>query len=342
MSSLVVFALTSFPPVEKDRLLLDVGIALEDGLLLPLFKRGDAVPASRCAVLAASSGAVEVAVVAGARSTHADGRQLLVARHDIGNASHCVAKVRLRRSAVWLTVSSVDRKRSVATATDYNADRPLTALPRPFRFDRAPADDAYWLNDVVVVRIDTLRVGQPSTRDGDVCPEFTASRLWPAAYDLARFLEAHLDLVRGARVLELGAGTGFVGISAAKLGAARVVLTDLPENLPRLRHNLRLNGLDPDAAIPLDWTSSTVFLEEEVEFDLVLAADCVFWPSLFDPLLATFAAIAGGPTVLLAVTHRLDRTKRFFDSLAAKGWTATDLDHPATSANTRVYAMTHF
>ena len=44
-------------------------------------------------------------------------------------------------------------------------------------------------------------------------------------------------LVRGKRVLELGAGTGFAGIAAAVAGARSVVLTDLDIVVPLLQRN---------------------------------------------------------------------------------------------------------
>eukprot|EP00966_Prymnesium_polylepis_P111488 2578921-Prymnesium_polylepis.1 len=49
--------------------------------------------------------------------------------------------------------------------------------------------------------------------------------VWPCAAALCRWLLED-DVVRDARVLELGSGTGCCGLFAASLGAARVVLTD--------------------------------------------------------------------------------------------------------------------
>jgi predicted nicotinamide N-methyase len=66
-----------------------------------------------------------------------------------------------------------------------------------------------------------------------------AERAWQAANMEVRLLAtdaARRALVQGREVLEIGAGTGVVGIAAAKLGAARVVLTD---NEPAVLANLR-------------------------------------------------------------------------------------------------------
>lgn len=69
------------------------------------------------------------------------------------------------------------------------------------------------------------------------------------------------SFLAGSRVLELGSGTGVVGIAAACLGA-HVLATDLPDVLPLLRESIQLNeGLvaaagGSVAAATLDWETS--------------------------------------------------------------------------------------
>uniref|UniRef100_A0A0C9RX97 METTL21D protein n=1 Tax=Fopius arisanus TaxID=64838 RepID=A0A0C9RX97_9HYME len=71
--------------------------------------------------------------------------------------------------------------------------------------------------------------------------------VWDAALVLAKYLD-HLCQVEGfgdkwleeKKVLELGAGTGCVGMTAACLGA-HVVMTDLESTMPILRKNISMN-----------------------------------------------------------------------------------------------------
>ncbi|KAL3914270.1 MAG: hypothetical protein SGPRY_007682 [Prymnesium sp.] len=75
----------------------------------------------------------------------------------------------------------------------------------------------------------------------------THRRLWPTALVLVQYLCAHPSLVAGKRVVELGAGAGAVGLACAALGAALVVLTDMPEALPLLEDNVRRNADVPSS-----------------------------------------------------------------------------------------------
>ena len=202
----------------------------------------------------------------------------------------------------------------------------------------------------------------------------------------------------GKHVLELGAGTGLVGLACTSLGAEQVWLSDLAENLPLLQRNLDANfgaravasewcgsthaelvapltedagdaltgdgeaGCDTPAektraqALALNWTVARLPAElfedgddrTSLSVDLILAADCVFWPALFDPLLDTLQrmhdAAAGTashttPRVLLSVQHRLGRTELFLKALGRRGWTADVLKGATAVWNTEIYEL---
>ncbi|CAM6103001.1 unnamed protein product [Calypogeia fissa] len=98
---------------------------------------------------------------------------------------------------------------------------------------------------------------------------------------------------RRLRVLELGSGTGMVGIVAACLGAD-VVLTDLPHVIANISYNLDLNrsvvaaaGGSVEARV-LRWgVEEDVKALGEQSFDLILASDCVYYDNSYKPLLQT-------------------------------------------------------
>ncbi len=76
-------------------------------------------------------------------------------------------------------------------------------------------------------------------------------KTWASSYMLAKRIETiaakhklkepELDSDPPLKVLELGSGTGLVGLAAAALWRCPVVLTDLPEIVPNLRRNAQLN-----------------------------------------------------------------------------------------------------
>lgn len=83
---------------------------------------------------------------------------------------------------------------------------------------------------------------QPDKVLGHAEADGTNVRLWPAALVFGRYLCAHPELVRGKRVIELGAGTGVAGLICAALGARHVTITDVPEALRLIRTNVEQNG----------------------------------------------------------------------------------------------------
>lgn len=111
----------------------------------------------------------------------------------------------------------------------------------------------------------------------------TGLRTWEAALHLGTYLSTPEggDLLRGKRVVELGAGTGFLSLFCAKwLPVERVVATDCEEGLvANIARCVQLNELDGTGRIvPGIWTwGETLSLEDENQrrVDVAFGADLV-------------------------------------------------------------------
>lgn len=67
---------------------------------------------------------------------------------------------------------------------------------------------------------------------------------WAGGAALARYILDRPETVRGRRVLDLGAGSGIVGIAAAKSGAREVIAADIDRNaIVALSLNAAVNGV---------------------------------------------------------------------------------------------------
>ncbi|PKA65990.1 L-galactono-1,4-lactone dehydrogenase [Apostasia shenzhenica] len=125
-------------------------------------------------------------------------------------------------------------------------------------------------------------------------------QLWPAASSLVSLLDRDPSRIlppsaSPLRILELGSGTGLVGIAAAAVLGARVTLTDLPHVLPNLEFNALANA-DLVAARSgslsirqLRWGVADDFdaLGSRLPFDALIASDVVYYDHLIQPLLET-------------------------------------------------------
>jgi predicted nicotinamide N-methyase len=164
-------------------------------------------------------------------------------------------------------------------------------------------------------------------------------QLWPAATSLVNLLDHHrrdptnsplsstlMGHRRPLNILELGSGTGLVGIAAAATLGANVTLTDLPHVIPNLRFNadantsvLTLNGGAVHVA-PLSWGEADDVELIGRDFDLVLASDVVYHDHLYDPLLETLRSFlldsendkGGGKVFVMAHLRRWKKESVFF------------------------------
>jgi len=135
----------------------------------------------------------------------------------------------------------------------------------------------------------------------------TGFNVWDGALLLAHYLQLQesMAMLENRRVLELGAGCGVAGLTAAACGARHVTLTDLPDVLPLLESNVQRN----QAALRLQEATTTVScqacdwfqpLPRELQhhsFDVILVADCVWTQDLVAPLLAVLKQLTEEPTI---------------------------------------------
>lgn len=97
--------------------------------------------------------------------------------------------------------------------------------------------------------------------------------LWAGGLVLARFIIDNPQVVAGRRILDLGAGSGLVGIAAARAGAALVTCADIdPNAIAAVRLNADTNRVAV-IAVEADLTNSA-----PPEIDTLLAGD-IFYDS---------------------------------------------------------------
>ncbi|XP_075464633.1 protein N-lysine methyltransferase METTL21A [Ascaphus truei] len=143
-----------------------------------------------------------------------------------------------------------------------------------------------------------------------------AAVVWDAAVVLCMYLEAGGIDLRERSVIELGAGTGLVGIVAALLGA-NVTITDREVALEFLKANVRDNvpsDLHDKVSIrPLTWGRS---LENFSTFDLIVGADIIYLEETFPDLLQTILHLSLEHTViLLSCRIRYQRDQNFLSTM---------------------------
>lgn len=88
--------------------------------------------------------------------------------------------------------------------------------------------------------------------------------------------------MEGKRVLELGAGTGVVGIALAKCKAHSIVITDKHSQIPLMRRNFEHNKSSVPISVevlcwePARWRRESVAVAVSDAFDTIIACDCVY------------------------------------------------------------------
>ena len=369
------------------RRLLDVSVRCADGTALVVVPRGSSLPAYGEVLLTSSSHGADLLILelllgvrVAASACRTLNSALRLSLEDLKPRGLAQVRLEVGVSTERLVARACDvhtgvachvvlEAAEVAQTAGLNADtqggaRP-SALPLPWRYETPYADEPHpgfccaGGRFIRVLREPTQSTDSSQARRldaaGEVAPETTAARVWPGSHLLATYLHepnVTKHVLNGAsRVIELGAGSGVPGLASWTLGAREVILTDLMENLPRLHATIQLNGAARAVqAVALDWMQPLPpDIRGGAPFDVILAADCVFWRGLFEPLCATLCALAAvgrtdeladapPPLVLLTVTARLDRAQAFVAIARQHGWVVEEV---AVQGAAAMMASTH-
>ncbi|KAI1127460.1 putative methyltransferase-domain-containing protein [Nemania abortiva] len=132
-------------------------------------------------------------------------------------------------------------------------------------------------------------------REPPITGDSLGHKTWASSFLMAQLLDgltsgslAHL-LASGRRealkVLELGSGTGLLGIATAAMWQADVVLSDLPGIMPNLNHNIEQNRATVErlggklGSSTLTWgceNGNGIIFSQENQFSIILVADGIY------------------------------------------------------------------
>ncbi|XP_056332670.1 protein-lysine methyltransferase METTL21D [Danio aesculapii] len=172
--------------------------------------------------------------------------------------------------------------------------------------------------------------------DGSVLRMYQCSKgdvgcvVWDAAIVLSKYLETEqfcssgsgVSMLSCKNIIELGAGTGLVGLVAASLGA-NVTLTDLEDLQHLLQLNIKKNQhlihTGSVTAKVLKWGAS---VEDFLPYPhYILMADCIYYEQSVEPLVETLKLLAGPETCIICCYEQRtvgvnpEIEKRFFELL---------------------------
>ncbi|GBC17145.2 hypothetical protein RIR_jg33014.t1 [Rhizophagus irregularis DAOM 181602=DAOM 197198] len=168
-----------------------------------------------------------------------------------------------------------------------------------------------------------------------------AHLLWNAGKCFAWYLDEHKELVKGKKVLELGAGGALPSLIAAVNGAEKVVITDYPDDdlIDNIRHNVNTNlstdiCTDNIRVLGYIWGKDTYPLLNAISksektsnlYDLIILSDLIFNHSQHKALLKTCKECLDpiNGQILVFFTHNLPdlahKDMEFFEEAKNLQW----------------------
>ena len=170
-------------------------------------------------------------------------------------------------------------------------------------------------------------------RDNEAPPYWAYQ--WAGGAVLARHILARPEIVAGRRIVDLGTGSGLVGIAAMKSGARHVVAVDVdPVAIAAAGLNAEANG------VALEFRCADILDGEPPDADIVLVGDLFYETGLATRVLAFLDRChAAGVNVLIGDPRRKDLPTETL-VLAAEYAVADFGDTPdGTQRNSGVYGL---
>ncbi|CAE7230017.1 unnamed protein product [Rhizoctonia solani] len=154
---------------------------------------------------------------------------------------------------------------------------------------------------------------------------------------LSRYL-ARRNSLMGQRIIELGSGTGLVGLVAGLLDAEEVIITDQEQLVGIMDENIKLNNLqDRVRASVFNW-GQPIPSDLPPTVSLIIAADCVYAEPAFPLLVSTLADLNNTypeAEILFCYKKRRKADKRFFGMLKKQFTWEEVADDPEREAYSR-------
>ncbi|ORX41187.1 putative methyltransferase-domain-containing protein [Kockovaella imperatae] len=144
---------------------------------------------------------------------------------------------------------------------------------------------------------------------------------WPSGEVLSQYIgyryECDPSYLKGKKILELGSGTGLVGIAAGILEpTAEIWVTDQKQLLDLMERNVEYNGVSSNVHVDeLNWGEQIPGHIPVNDLDMILAADCVYFEPAFPLLVQTLCdliPIGKDIEMLFCWKKRRKADKRFF------------------------------
>lgn len=122
--------------------------------------------------------------------------------------------------------------------------------------------------------------------------EISGQKMWCGSLTVIDYVLRNRDVIKDRTVVELGAGTGVLGMICSKIGCRKVILTDNdPRSITHMKQDCLHNSVEAEVKV-LDWFSPEIeSLELEKGESLtelcIVAGDVLYKRVLLQPFFAT-------------------------------------------------------